>query len=206
MNNFDFDISHSFLTNICEFGECWYNHPFTKNFYNDSDLIFERLKHVSLLGLKWIDLKDLGDNIVLPLLKALKNEILTAYDRICDLPKIIIENYLIKIIGYHKILILDDKQLKLIQRSNVSPKNRSKSFVFEKIMGYEQNYFSFPSKLVDLDFCHDCNRSLDMYMNNGWQLRLTLYSDYDYVQSDLKIITQIVGSPFPIMFFEFNNN
>lgn len=189
-------IKHSRLSHKLDFGKEWFDVPCSAAYWNDVKPIFERLKKEKARGTKWSELPDKENDVYIPLLNAFMNEIKRTNSSTPDIPKKMIE-YLIGIKDYHKVVSRDAKRLTLVHTFNMhgtlsKPSKTKKSAITVPIV-------KLPTRIVALEFKRDSNTTVEMYLDNGWELSFRIHNASTKVEPSLKFDVQFMGMPSSIL-------
>ena len=186
------DAKHSRLSHGLDFGKEWYGNPCSDKYWTDVAPIFDRLKTGKANGDKWSDMTDKEDAVYTPLLQAFMDEVNRAYAEDSELPRKLLE-YLIGIEDYYKIISQDNKKLTLIRTFNVHGDLNKPSKV--KISAITVPIVELPSEMVALKFKKDSGNTVEMYLNNGWQISFRLHNANSKVEPSLKFAIKFEGMP-----------
>lgn len=190
---------HSRLGHKLDFGKEWFGASCSDEYWNDIKPIFDRLIECKEKELKWSDLDDKSQTVYIPLLQAFMDEILRAYQKDQDIPKKMVE-YLIGIKDYYKIVSHDSKKLTLIHTFNLhgtlnKPSEKEVSVITVPIV-------ELPTELVALKFKKDSDNTVEMYLNNGWELSFRIHNASTKVEPSLKFDVQFIGMPVNVLNIE----
>ena len=185
-------VKHSRLSHKLDFCSEWFGKACSDDYWNEVTPIFDRLKALKSKSVRWSDIDNKEESVYTPLLQAFINEIIKSYRADKNIPRKMIE-YLIGIKDYYKIVSHDDKQLTLIHTFNMNgtlnqPGKRIVSAItVPKI--------SLPTELVVLKFKSNSKNTIEMYLNNGWQLSFRIHNASTKVEPSLKFDIQFIGMP-----------
>ena len=107
--------------------------------------------------------------------------------------------YLIGIKDYYKIVSRDDKQLTLIHTFNMHGTLNKPGKVISTITVPK---ISLPTELVALKFKNNSKNTIEMYLNNGWQLSFRIHNASTKVEPSLKFDIQFIGMPPSVISIE----
>lgn len=192
-------VKHSRLSNKLDFGKEWFDMPCSDTYWDEVRPIFDMLKTEKDNGTNWSGIADKDKNVYVPLLHAFMNEVNRAYKENKNMPYKMIE-YLIGIKDYYKIVSRDSKRITLIHTFNVhntlsKPSKKRVSAVIVPIV-------ELPTRLVALEFKPGSNNTVEMFLNNGWQLSFRIHSASTKVETSLKFDVQFIGMPTSVMSIE----
>lgn len=189
-------IKHSRLSYKIDFGQEWFDNPCSNNYWQAVNPIFDRLKILRLENAKWSELHDKNESVYLPLLQAFIEEIKCTYKINKNLPRKIVE-YLIGVKDYYKIISRDGEQLTIIETFNLHGTLNQPSKKIVSAITVPK--VSLPTELVALKFKSDSKTTVEMYLNNGWQLSFRIHNASTKVEPSLKFDIQFVGMPKDII-------
>lgn len=192
-------IKHSRLSHKLDFGKEWFEKACSIEYWNAVNPIFDMLKEKKKTGMKWSEMDDKEQKVYVPLLQAFIDEISRAYKVDKGIPRKMIE-YLIGREDYYKIISRDSKQLTLIHTFNMhGTLNRSGN---NKISAITVPIVELPTRIVALEFKPDSSNTVEMYLDNGWQLSFRIHNASTKVEPSLKFDVQFVGMPMSILYIE----
>ena len=165
--------------------------------------IFDRLKAEKSKGSKWSSLADKESSVYIPLLQAFIDEIIRAYQTDPTMPQKMVE-YLIGTNDYHKAVSHDRKHLTMVHTFNTHgtlnlPSSQKTSSISVPIV-------ELPTELVAIKFKTGSNTTVEMYLNNGWQLSFRIHNASTKVEPSLKFDIQFIGMPITILSIECHWN
>ena len=192
-------VKHSRLSHKLDFGKEWFDIPCSKEYWNTVSPIFNMLKIEKNKGTRWSEIDKKEDSVYIPLLKAFMFEINTAYRSDNSMPRKMIE-YLIGIKDYYKIVSSDNKKLTLIHTFNMHDTLNKPSE--HKISAITVPIVELPTRLIALDFKPDSSNTIEMFLDNGWQLSFRIHNASSKVEQSLKFDIQFIGMPTSVLNIE----
>lgn len=192
-------IKHSRLSHKLDFGKAWFGRPCSREYWDAAGEIFDRLKDAKKQEMKWAEIDNKGQNIYVPLLRAFVDEINRAYTEDKDLPRKIVE-YLIGTEDYYKIVSRDRKRVTFIHTFNLRGTLNKKSKA--KASATTVPVVQLPTRLIALEFKPDSKNTVEMYLDNGWQLSFRIHSAKGKVEPSLKFDVQFIGMPVTVLNIE----
>lgn len=192
-------VKHSRLSYGLDFGKSWFDIPCSNKYWEDIKPIFDRLKAEKNKGTKWSEIDDKHGTIYVPLLQAFIDEIKNTYSIDNSMPKKMVE-YLIGNKDYYKVISRDSKRLTVIRTFNIHGNLNKKSKV--KISAISVPKIELPTELISVKFKTGSTNTVEMYLNNGWQLSFRIHNASSKVEPSLKFDIQFVGTPVSIMNIE----
>ena len=192
-------VKHSRLSHKLDFGKEWFNMPCSNDYWNAVNPVFEILKDAKENGKNWSEIKSKEEQIYAPLLQAFISEVNRAYEQDNSMPRKMVE-YLIGIKDYYKIVSRDSKRLTLIHTFNMHDTLNKRSN--HKVSSITVPIVELPSRLVALEFKPDSLNTVEMYLNNGWQLGFRIHNASTKVEPSLKFDVQFIGMPTSVLSIE----
>lgn len=192
-------VKHSRLSHKLDFGKEWFEMPCSEDYWDAVGPIFETLKDAKRNGVKWSDLDDKNEKVYIPLLQAFIDEVNRSYRKDKSMPRKMIE-YLIGIEDYYKIVSKDSKRVTLIHTFNMHDTLNKPGK--NKISAITVPVVELPTRLVALEFKPESENTVEMYLNNGWQLSFRIHNASTKVEPSLKFDVQFVGMPTSVLNIE----
>lgn len=192
-------VKHSRLSHKLDFGNEWFGIPCSREYWDAVKPIFDRLKSEKSAGKKWSEMADKDNAVYVPLLQAFMDEVHRAYQMDSDMPKKMVE-YLIGTSDYYKVVSRDGKRLTIIHSFNVHGTLNKPSKI--KISAITVPIVELPTELIALKFKTDSTNTVEMYLNNGWQLSFRIHNASTKVEPSLKFDVQFIGMPVSILNIE----
>lgn len=191
-----FAVKHSRLAKSLDFGKKWFGIPCSITYWNEIKPIFEYLEIQKNAKLNWGDLPSKADTIYVPILQAFVDEINRNKDIDITFPRKMVE-YLLGEFDFYKVISVDNKRFTQIQTFNLHGElNRPSRLARAKI---KVPIASLPTRIVALSFKPDSKNTVELYMDEGWQLSFRIHNASTKVETSLKFDIQIVGMPTSII-------
>lgn len=192
-------VKHSRLSHRLDFGAEWFQIPCSDNYWNAVTPIFNYLKEEQRHGTAWNQLLNKEKAVYIPLLEAFMNEVLTSYNLDSKLPRKMVE-YLIGVCDYYKVVSIDSKRMTLIHTFNLHGKLNQPSAL--KVSAIEVPIVELPNEIIAIRFKPGSSTTVEMYLNNGWELSFRIHNASTIVEPSLKFDIQIIGMPISILNIE----
>lgn len=192
-------VKHSRLSHKLDFGKEWFDSPCSERYWADVQPIFDRLKEEKARDALWSEMEDKDTEVYVPLLQAFMDEVNRKNAENPTLPRRMIE-YLIGVSDYYKVVSMDDKNLTMIHTFNVHGTLNQPSTV--KVSATSVQKVDLPTEMVALRFKTGSTNTLEMYLNNGWELSFRLHSAKTRVEPSLKFDVQFMGMPPSVLSIE----
>lgn len=192
-------VKHSRLSHMLDFGKDWFNMPCSEMYWRTIKPIFDRLKVDKAIGRKWSELPDKESSVYVPLLNAFMDEVKRANTADPSMPRKMVE-YLIGTKDYYKVISCDGKRLTIIHTFNMHGTLNKPSKV--KVSAISVPIVELPTELVAIKFKTGSNNTVEMYLNNGWQLSFRIHNASTKVEPSLKFDVQFIGMPISVLNIE----
>ncbi len=192
-------VKHSRLSHGLDFGKEWFKIPCSPAYWSAIKPIFDMLKTEKSKGTKWSELPDKEGDVYIPLLNAFMDEVNRANQFDATMPKKMVE-YLIGTNDYYKVVSRDGKRLTIIHTFNMHGTLNKPSKI--KVSAITVPIVELPTELVALKFKSGSNNTVEMYLNNGWQLSFRIHNASTKVEPSLKFDVQFIGMPVSILNIE----
>ena len=189
-------VKHGRLSHKIDFGAEWFENPCSKNYWQKVTPIFDRLKILRERNLNWSEVADKSNSVYVPILQAFMDEIKNSYVKDKNIPRKIVE-YLIGVKDYYKIISKDSKRITIIETFNLHGTLTKPSPKFISTITVPKIFL--PTELVALKFKTGSKNTVEMYLNNGWQLNFRIHNASTKVEPSLKFDIKLVGMPAEIL-------
>lgn len=185
-------VKHSRLSRKLDFGDEWFDMPCSDEYWNAVKPIFDKLKKEKQNGKKWSEIKDKEQTVYIPLLQAFMDEVNRANKKDKTMPRKMVE-YLIGVEDYYKVVSKDSKELTMIHTFNVhdtlnKPANN-------KVSATAVSTVKLPTRLISLEFKPNSDNTVQMYLDNDWQLSFRIHNASTKVEPSLKFDVQFIRMP-----------
>ena len=192
-------VKHSRISALLDFGQEWFNLPCGEKYWQKVKPVFDRLKREQENNVNWSDISDKDITVYVPLLKAFISEVKRAYKVDKSVPQKLIE-YLIGTKDYYKIISHDNKRMTVIKTFNIHGTLNKPSKI--KVSAITVPLVKLPTELVSLKFKTGSTNTVEIYLNNGWQLSFRIHNASTKVEPSLKFDIQFIGMPVSILTLE----
>lgn len=184
-------IKHSRLSHKLDFGKEWFGNSCSQEYWKAVKPIFDMLQKNKGTK-KWSELPNKAQDVYIPLLQAFMDEINRAYKTDKDVPRKMVE-YLIGVKDYYKIVSHDSDRLTLIHTFNMHKTLNKPSK--KKVSAITVPVVELPTRIVALEFKPNSDNTVEMYLDNGWQLSFRIHNASTYIEPSLKFDVQFMGMP-----------
>lgn len=192
-------IKHSRLSYKLDFGNEWFEMPCSNEYWDTIRPIFNRLKAEKENGANWSDIEDKSQKIYIPLLQAFIDEVNRAYKKDNTMPRKMVE-YLIGVKDYYKVVSKDSKKLTIIHAFNMHDTLNKPAK--NKISAITVPVVKLPTRLIALEIKPNSDNTVEMYLDNGWQLSFRIHNASTKVEPSLKFDVQFISMPMEVLNIE----
>lgn len=192
-------VKHSRLSYKIDFAKEWFGSSCSNIYWNEVTPIFDILKKYKQQELKWSEIPDKDRNVYIPLLSAFIDEIKRANLNNSLIPQKMVE-YLIGVKDYYKIESHDNKKLTLIKSFNMHNTLNKPSRL--QISAITVPVIDLPTEIIQIRFKPNSTNTVELYLNNGWQLSFRIHNASSKVEPSLKFDIQFIGTPTSIYIIE----
>lgn len=201
MKHNHFAVKHSRLSPTIDFGDKWYGHPCSDQYFQDILPLFRKLRLLKAENKKWEEIPNKADVVYKPLLQAFLDELRRSYDQNKDISAKLVE-YLLGEHDFYKVISIENQRITQLQAFNLhsslskqTKMRRSKIKIPKTLL---------PDRIVDTEIAPAKNENgevntVNIYLNNGWQFSLRIHNASKRVEPSLKFDIQITGMPTSIM-------
>lgn len=179
-----------------DFGKEWFGTPCSAQYWADVKPVFDYLKQEKSKKKNWSDILEKDEEVYVPLLQAFMDEIQRDYQTDASMPKKMVE-YLIGTDDYYKIVSHDKRRMTNIQTLNLHDSLNQPG----KKLPHHVPIVELPTELVAMRFKTGSKNTVEMYLNNGWQLNFRIYNASTKVEPSLKFDVRFIGVPASILNF-----
>ena len=190
-------VKHSRLSHVLDFGNEWFGMPCSKNYWDKVKPVFDNLIKKQREGMLWRQVPNKTVNVYVPLLEAFIEEIQRAYKKNKSVPKKMLE-YLIGLYDYHKIVSNDRRRITTIETFNVHGTLNKPGKIKTSIIVVPS--VKLPTELVAIRL--RSNTTVEMYLNNGWQLSFRIHNAKTEVEPSLKFDIRFISMPTTVLTIE----
>lgn len=192
-------VKHSRLSHKLDFGNEWYEVPCSDKYWEAVTPLFDWLKEEKKRGTKWPDIGSKEDRVYIPLLDAFMEEVQNAFSKDSSVARRMIE-YLIGINDYYKVVSFDRKRLTMIHTFNIHGSLNKPSKT--QVSAISVPVIMLPNELVAMKYKTGSKNTVEMYLNNGWQLSFRIHNASSRVEPSLKFDIQFISMPCTVLNIE----
>lgn len=189
-------VKHSRLSHRLDFGKEWFGIPCSSQYWDAVQPIFERLKVEKANGTNWSDIVNKDETVYIPLLWAFMDEVARANSADGTVPRKMVE-YLIGVEDYYKVVSQDSKRLTMIRSFNLHGVLNQPGKL--KVSAISVPIVQLPTELVTMRLKPGSTSTVEMYLNNGWELSFRIHNASTKVEPSLKFDVQFIGMPATII-------
>lgn len=197
-------VKHSRLSHILDFGQEWLGYPVSDAYWDGIRPVFDKLKDYKREKKKWCEIENVHEEIYLPILNCFRDELMRIYSAHEDVPEKLI-SYLLGREPFYKIIKDDNSSTVIVKAINIG------SGLNKTVNGTKPQYrtakLNYPTRIIE--FTMKINRdktisktTLNMILDEGWEISFRLHSAETYVIPSLKFDVQLLGNP-PVLFTQY---
>lgn len=186
-------LKHSRLSMDLDFGRKWFNIPCSNEYFEEIKPYFQELKDLKQQNIMWRDIENKDERFYIPILNAFMNELNKKYkENGSEVTKRMI-SYLIGINDFYKLIGIDSQRITRIIPFNMygtlnkPAKNNNPD--------QEVQILELPTRIVELNFKKNSSTTLELIMDNGWQISFRIHNASSKVEPSLKFDVQLIGQP-----------
>lgn len=160
-----FAVKHSRLATNLDFGNSWFEHPCSSEYWDDVKPIFSYLSVGKEKKMLFSQIENKEDEIYIPILKAFQREIERIFKSNQDAPAKLVE-YLIGRYDFYKVISVDSKSYTCIQAVNIrgTLNTASKAVLPEYVIPRVK----LPTRLIHIGFVPNSKTTVELYLDGGW--------------------------------------
>lgn len=186
-------LKHSRLSLDIDFGDKWFGIQCSKNYFEEIAPYFNELKKLKSENIMWRDIENKDENYYVPILNAFMKELKSQFDIHGDKVTKKMISYLIGINDFYKLIGISSQRI-----TRIIPFNMYGSLnlpATDKLPSQEVTILELPTRIVELNFKKDSKTTLELIMDNGWQISFRIHNASSKVEPSLKFDIQLVGQP-----------
>lgn len=188
---------HSRLSHVLDFGKSWVDVPCSLTYWDAISPIFKYLDKLKKKGKKWEDIiTETPTKVYKPLLKAFRDELLRINEENKEIPQKLIK-YLIGQYPFYKIIKDDSHKMVIVKAFNIEGKLNQA--VCNTKARYKTPKLILPTRIVEFEMKPDSCNTLNMILDNGWEISFRIHSADKKIVKTLKFDIKLLGNP-PILF------
>ena len=193
-------VKHSRLSPTIDFGNSWFGHEVSDQYWDEVRPIFTYLQELKDQGKRWSDIEDEKPTLVyIPILNAFRNEIFRLYDSHPDVPPKLVE-YLLGEYPFYKLIKDDQANMVVIKAFNL--RGELNQTVNGNRPRFKTKEVYLPTRLIELDYKKDSYNTLNMILDNGWEISFRIHTASSFVEPSLKFDVRLLGNP-PVLFTQY---
>ena len=102
-------------------------------------------------------------------------------------------SYLLGINDFYKLIGIDSQRITRVIPFNIYGTLNQSSISNKPLQ--EVQILELPTRIVELDFKKDSTTTLELIMDNGWQISFRIHNASSKVEPSLKFDVQLIGQP-----------
>lgn len=186
-------LKHSRLSMDLDFGKKWFNIPCSSEYFEEIKPYFQELKELKQQNVMWRDIENKDQRFYIPILNAFMKELNNKYKEYdSEVTKRMI-SYLIGINDFYKLIGIDSQRITRVIPFNMYGTLNKPAKNNNPIQ--EVQILELPTRIVELDFKKDSTTTLELIMDNRWQISFRIHNASSKVEPSLKFDVQLIGQP-----------
>lgn len=195
-------VKHSRLSDTIDFGQIWFEHPCSQQYFEEIRPIFNELKILKISGqergvpILWDSIENKIGKFYQPILNAFINELNRLSSQYNDIPKKLIK-YLLGKEDFYKIITDDKRKVTRVIAFNINGTLNQISDGVKPLTTVP--LLQLPSKFHHIGFKESSksnqHTTIEIICDKGWQLSLRLHSAKKDVEPSLKFDVQMISFP-----------
>ncbi|MFN8430897.1 MAG: HaeIII family restriction endonuclease [Spirosomataceae bacterium] len=187
-------VKHSRLSKEIDFGEKWLELPCSAKYFDEINPIFEKLKTLrteSNNKMLWSSLEDYHTSVYIPILNSFKKELLLLDTQNPGVVAKKLVEYLVGKKDFYKI-IKSNKNVEIQAYNLHGTLNRA----FKQIKPKSKiQKLKLPSKIIDISFQEGSKTTLNVTLNEGWQISFRIHNASSRIEPSLKFDINLISTP-----------
>lgn len=187
-------VKHSRLSPSIDFWKDWLNKNSSKNYFDEINPIFTKLrdlKNTSDWRALWRDLWDHHSSVYTPILNAFIKELRRLYEDDKEQVSRNLISYLVWNKDFYKVI--KKKNIIEIHAYNI---NWTLNQNFDSIVPkYKTPLVALPTKIASIWFKENSKTTVEIYFNNEWALSFRIHNASSRIEASLKFDIQLISSP-----------
>lgn len=184
-------VKHSRLSKKLDFGDKWYGHKCSNDYWNAVKPTFDYLQAERKKKTKFEDI-DIRKLVYIPLLTAFKDEIVRHISEDPTIAQKMVK-YLLSKYDFYKVISVDKLRITTIQSFNMYgtlnlPSKSAKPSIIVPVI-------NLPTQMIHIGLKPNSETTLLMCFDNGWQFSFRIHNAEKVVCASLKFDVQIEGMP-----------
>jgi hypothetical protein len=186
-------VKHARLSKGIDFGEKWFGHACSANYFEEITPIFEKLEQDKQDKKKWSDMEEKEQSVYRPLLDAFIRELKALEHQFSEeVPKELVK-YLLGRYDFYKVIANEAQQTTIVQAYNLYG-TLSQAWD-EKRPDQKIPRLPLPTKFYDISYKKNSNNTVIVTCDLGWAFSFRIHNASTYVEPSLKFDVRIVGMP-----------
>ena len=186
-------LKHSRLSKKLDFGQKWLNIPCSNDYFQEIKPHFEELKKLHDSKVCWRDLDGKHEKYYIPVLDAFMKELRRQYEVGGEVVANSFARYLLGSFDFYKLISNPSRHSTSLISFNLygTLGKASKSLQPE----HEVPLVELPNRIFNIGLKPNSTDTVEVHMDNGWEITLRIHSASSIVESSLKFDVQITGMP-----------
>ncbi|NCN03760.1 MAG: HaeIII family restriction endonuclease [Candidatus Pacebacteria bacterium] len=186
-------IKHSRLSTELDFGLKWLGIPCSDDYFSEIKPYFSKMKQLKKQGIMWKDVSNKAESFYVPILSSFIKELNSKYNKHGSVVVEAMAEYLLGKKDYYKLISnKSERSTRLISFNLHGTLNQPSKKINPEIMIPS---VELPRRIFNLAMKPGSNNTIELNMDNGWEMSLRIHSASSKVESSLKFDVQFTGMP-----------
>ncbi|MGM9859485.1 MAG: HaeIII family restriction endonuclease [Muribaculaceae bacterium] len=192
-------LKHSRISPHIDFGKDWMGSPCSVDYFNDINVIFDKIAQAKRDGKRWSDIDDKENDVYVPLLKAFMSEFERLQSKSNVTSKLV--QYLIGSNGrdYYKLIHHSNHTTTVIPFNLYGSLNMNAGKQKPRI---SIPPIEMPDRIIELAFKENSKTTIILTMNKGWSISMRLHNASSMVEMSLKFDIQLQSKPEDLFYLD----
>jgi len=185
-------VKHPRISPTIDIGSQWMGCPCDERYWRDISAVFDCIKPFVAVR-EWNEFEDKDETVYVPLLNAVKDQIL----RFAEQPDLNcptrLLHYLIGRNDFYKAIVVPHERRLDVQGFNLNGtlgQSTRRRHPLIKVMPLR-----LPSHIYSIHFAEDSTNTIYIIMDEGWQVSMRIHNASRLVESSLKLDVRLAGMP-----------
>jgi hypothetical protein len=188
-------VKHPRVSPTINIGREWIGYSCDEQYWDDIARVFDFIR--PFIGIKrWSEIENKEENIYMPILEAVKQQIIRLYKEHGKKCTANLLHYLIGKNDFYKAIVLPKRRQLTVQGFNINGTLNLPSSNKEPFIKVER--LKLPKKLHAIHFEESSNNKIKIVMDEGWQISMRIHNASSKVENSLKMDVRLEGIPYYI--------
>ncbi len=195
-------VKHPRLSQTIDFGKSWLNLPASTTYFNEIAPVFSKLKEIRAgsTGVEWSDLDRVHETVYYPVLTAFRKELLRLDQSFPSLVPLRLIQYLLGRQDFYKVI----RSKGIIEIQGFNLHGTLNQTVGKQKTRSKINKLKLPDRIIDLSFKANSLSTLELVLNEGWQITFRIHNASSKVEPSLKFDINLISVPQTLFTTQFH--